>query len=63
MIIPLAVLIFLLILIFAGALALAAFIWAIRTKQFSLDQMNKGAYIIFDSGEPEGKCQDMIFKK
>ena len=63
MIIPSAVLIFILIVITAGALALAAFIWAIRTKQFSYQHTNDGARVVFDDDEPEGFPQGMIFKK
>ncbi len=51
------------IIVVAGALALAAFVWAVRTKQFSIKQLNEGANIIFDDEEPVGTPQDMIFKK
>jgi nitrogen fixation-related uncharacterized protein len=61
MTIPSAVLIFILIIISAGSLTLAAFIWAIRTKQFLFHQMNEGARSVFDDDEPEGYLQDMIF--
>ncbi len=61
MTLPLAALIVILIAIFAGSLALAAFVWAIRTKQFSIRQLNKGAYQVFDADEPVGEPQDMIF--
>lgn len=60
---PLAVIIVILLALVAGALALSAFIWAIRTKQFSLQQLNKGAYMVFDDDEPAGTPQDMIFLK
>ena len=63
MTIPSAVLIFILIIITAGAFALAAFIWAIRTKQFSYQHSQDGARVVFDDDEPEGFSQDMIFKK
>jgi cbb3-type cytochrome oxidase maturation protein len=59
---PLAVIIVILIALVAGALALAAFLWAIRTKQFSIQQLNKGAYMVFDEEEPAGVPQDMIFR-
>lgn len=61
MTLPLAALIVIAIALFAGALALAAFVWAIRTKQFSVQQLNKGAYLVFDNEEPVGKPQDMLF--
>jgi nitrogen fixation-related uncharacterized protein len=46
-----------------GALALAAFFWALRHKQFSIKQINEGAFVIFDSVEHVGKPTDMTFKK
>ncbi len=58
---PIAALIVILIALFAGALALSAFVWAIRTKQFSIRQLNEGAYSVFDDDEPVGIPQDMIF--
>lgn len=60
--VPLAALIVILIALVAGALALAAFVWAIRTKQFSIQQLNKGAYEVFDHEEPAGVPQDLIFR-
>jgi len=62
MTLPLAVLVVLAIALIAGALALAAFIWAIRTRQFSVEQLNQGAYLIFDEAEPTGQAQDMVFE-
>jgi nitrogen fixation-related uncharacterized protein len=62
MAIPLAALIVILVALGAGALALSAFIWAVRTKQFSIQQLNEGAYLIFDEREPAGIPQDMIFE-
>lgn len=61
MTLPLAALIVVIIAIVAGAFALSAFVWAIRTKQFSIQQLNKGAYLVFDESEPVGQAQDMIF--
>ena len=61
MTLPFAALIVIVIALVAGALALSAFIWAIRTKQFSIHQLNKGAYLVFDESEPSGQAQDMIF--
>lgn len=60
---PFAVIVVILIALIAGALALSAFVWAIRTKQFSIQQLNKGAYMVFDDDEPAGTPQDMIFLK
>lgn len=61
MTIPVAALIVIGIALVAGAFALAAFIWAIRTKQFSIEHLNKGATLIFDEDEPVGRPQDMVF--
>ena len=62
MTLPLAALIVIIIALVAGAFALSAFLWAIRTKQFSIQQLNKGAYLVFDESEPVGQAQDMIFR-
>ena len=61
MTLPLAALIVIIIAVVAGAFVLSAFVWAIRTKQFSIQQLNKGAYLVFDESEPVGRAQDMIF--
>lgn len=45
------------------SLALAAFFWALRTKQFSAKHLNEGALVIFDSVEPVGRPTDQTFKK
>jgi cbb3-type cytochrome oxidase maturation protein len=48
----------------AGAsAALAAFFWALRTRQFSVRQLNEGATVIFDSAEDIGKPTDQLFRK
>jgi len=60
---PIAVIIIISILVVAGALALAGFVWAVRTKQFSIRQLNEGAKLIFDDQEPIGTPQDLTFKK
>ncbi len=62
MTLPLAALIVIVIALVAGALALSGFVWAIRTKQFSIQHLNKGAYLVFDESEPVGQSQDMIFR-
>ena len=59
---PLAAYIVITIAVAAGSLGLAAFLWAIRTKQFSIEHLNKGAAIIFDDDEPIGRPQDHLFK-
>ncbi len=46
-----------------AALALAAFVWAVRNRQFSIEHLERGAYVIFDDDEPAGVPQDMVFKK
>ncbi len=46
----------------AGALALAAFFWALRTGQFSVKHMNEGALTIFDSDEPVGSPTDQTLQ-
>ena len=62
MVIPFAAIIVLVIVVVAGALALAAFVWAVQTKQFSVKQLNEGAKLIFDDEEPIGTPTDMIFQ-
>jgi cbb3-type cytochrome oxidase maturation protein len=58
---PVAALVVIIIAMVAGALALSAFIWAVRTKQFSIKQLNRGAFLVFDDDEPVGRAQDMLF--
>jgi len=58
---PLAVIFIVSFVVIAGALTLAAFVWAVQTKQFSLKQLNEGANTIFNDDEPIGTPQDMIF--
>jgi len=38
--------------------AVAAFLWAIRTRQF--EKLEKGATVIFDAEEPEGSQTDFF---
>ena len=59
---PFAAYVVITIAVAAGSLGLAAFLWAIRTKQFSIEHLNKGASIIFDDEEPMGQPQDHLFK-
>ena len=58
---PVAVVIIAVALI-AGALALAAFFWALRTGQFSVKHMKEGALTIFDSHEPVGTPTDQTLQ-
>jgi len=60
---PVAIIIIISFVVIAGALTLAGFVWAVRTKQFSIKQLNEGAKLIFDDEEPIGTPQDMIFQK
>ncbi len=56
---PLAGLILILIALIGGTMAMVAFIWAVRAKQFK--DLNAGAYVIFDEEEPVGKMTDNTF--
>ena len=56
---PLAGYILIFIAVLGGVVAMGAFIWAVRTKQFK--DLNAGAYIIFDEEEPVGKMTDKAF--
>jgi cbb3-type cytochrome oxidase maturation protein len=58
-----ALLVIVIVAIVGASLALAAFFWALRTKQFSVKQLNEGAYVIFDSVEHVGTPTDQLFKK
>ena len=44
-----------------AALALAAFVWAVRNGQ--LDQSNAGGLVIFDQEEPVGMPTDQLFEQ
>jgi cbb3-type cytochrome oxidase maturation protein len=59
MVIPLAGLVLILVVLVGGAMAILAFLWAVRTKQFK--DLNAGAYIIFDEEEPVGRMTDNTF--
>jgi cbb3-type cytochrome oxidase maturation protein len=58
---PLAALLVVLVAVLAASIALAAFYWAVRRKQFSVRDLNEGAYSIFDYDEPVDKPQDLMF--
>lgn len=57
--ISLASLILISVVFLAAAFAIAAFVWAIRNKQFK--DLNAGAFVIFDEEEPIGEMTDTIF--
>jgi cbb3-type cytochrome oxidase maturation protein len=52
-----------LVAIVGASFALAAFFWALRTRQFSIKQMNEGASVIFDRAEDLGTPTDQLFRK
>jgi cbb3-type cytochrome oxidase maturation protein len=57
--IPLAGLILILVALLGGVMAIFAFLWAVRSKQFR--DLNSGAYAIFDEEEPVGRMTDNTF--
>jgi len=59
--IPAAALVLIFLVLLGGALAIGAFFWAVRNKQFK--DLNAGAYVIFDEDEPIGKMTDNTFGK
>ena len=59
MYLPLAGLILILVALLGGVMAMFAFLWAVRGKQFK--DLNSGAYAIFDEEEPVGKMTDNTF--
>ncbi len=58
-----AAIVILIIAMIGGALALSAFFWALRTRQFSIKQINEGAKVIFDAADDIGMPSDQLFKK
>jgi cbb3-type cytochrome oxidase maturation protein len=59
MTIPPVVLLLVLVALCGAALALAAFVWAVRNGQ--LDPGGAGASVIFDEEEPAGAPTDQVF--
>lgn len=59
--VPPATLLLVVLSICGAALALAAFVWAVRTGQ--LDQTNAGGLVIFDDEEPAGTPSGPVFPK
>ncbi len=56
---PLAGLILIVLALLGGVMAMFAFLWAVRSKQFK--DLSSGAYTIFDAEEPVGKMTDNTF--
>ena len=56
---PLAALVLIFLVFIGGGLAIGAFFWAVRNKQFK--DLNAGAFVIFDEDEPVGKMTDNTF--
>jgi cbb3-type cytochrome oxidase maturation protein len=63
MTVPLVAVVLICVAVFAAAVALSAFVWAVRTGQFSIKHLNEGAYAVFDEEDRLGEAQDMIFAK
>jgi len=61
MIIPLAAYILLLILFVGATAAMAAFVWAVKNKQFK--ELSAAAFVIFDEDEPTGLITDDVFNR
>ena len=59
MTIPFAAFLLILIILVGATIAMAAFIWAVRKRQFR--DLNAAAYVIFDDDEPVGLATDDIF--
>jgi cbb3-type cytochrome oxidase maturation protein len=59
--VPPAVLLLLAVAASGAALALAAFVWAVRNGQ--LDHSDAGALVIFDQEEPVGMPTDQLFEQ
>ncbi len=55
-------LVILVIAIAGASLALAAFLWAVRRKQFTESHLHQGAEVIFDSVEKVGTPTDLVFQ-
>ncbi len=60
---PFAVIILVAIAVLGAALALAAFVWAVQKKQFSISNLNAGAYAVFDPEDRIGEPIDLLFAK
>lgn len=60
---PLAVVFLAAIALLGAAIALAAFVWAVQKKQFSITNLNAGAYAVFDPEDRIGEPVDLLFAK
>lgn len=60
---PVAAIILVAIAVLGAALALAAFVWAVQKKQFSISSLNAGAYAVFDPEDRIGEPIDLLFAK
>ncbi len=59
MTVPFAGFLLIVVLLIAAIVAMGAFIWAVRKRQFA--DLNKAAYVIFDEDEPVGVFTDEVF--
>lgn len=59
MTVPFSAFLLIVVLLAAAIVAMGAFIWAVRKRQFS--DLNKAAYVIFDDDEPVGVFTDEVF--
>ena len=58
---PISGTIIILVIFLGGVIAISAFIWAVRNRQFN--DFNAGAYVIFDEDEPVGEMTENTFGK
>lgn len=56
---PVSGTVIILVIFIGGIIAVSAFLWAVRNKQFR--DLNSGAYVIFDDDEPTGRMTDTTF--
>lgn len=56
---PISGTVIIMVIFFGGIIAISAFVWAVRNKQFR--DFNKGAYVIFDDEEPVGEMTENTF--
>lgn len=56
---PISGTVIIMVIFFGGIIAVSAFLWAVRNKQFR--DLNEGAYVIFDDEEPTSCMTDTTF--
>lgn len=56
---PVSGIVIIMVIFVGGIIAVSAFLWAVRNKQFR--DLNSGAYVIFDDDEPTGHMTDTTF--